>query len=152
MIRTSLIVLFAFVLACSSTPAKEPLAPTGSPEATTVSPEATTPEATTPEAPVPALEQLTITVKSRYLSWRAASNEVVFEEDSGVMKPAYRHFYFDQAEFEAKVGTEETIEGEPSVTIEVVEKSESAANPGDGASPEGGIAVTTYRCRIISVN
>jgi hypothetical protein len=151
MIRAAFVALFASTVACSS-PARTPAQPPAGPAATSPDPAPAAADPAPPADPAeaPVLEQLTLEIAPRYLDWSAAG-EVVFEEESDRMKADYRHFVFDRAEFEAEVGTEDSIKGKLQVMVDVVEKWERTHDPAEGARPMGGFQITTYRCRIASV-
>lgn len=96
------------------------------------------------------LETRTLTIDPDEL--RVDGAVVVFEPGSRVQRASYDVYRFDKAAFEQKLGKGK-LEKSVKVTVEIVsskEKNASTADP-NAPAPQGGIRVTTYEARVVSV-
>lgn len=123
-------------------------APASSAAATSAPSAVATPAATT-SAAAP-LETRTLTLVPDEL--RVDGAVVVFEPGSRVQRASYDVYRFDKAAFEQKLGKAK-LEKSVKVTVEILSSKEKNGGTSDPntPSPQGGIRVTTFEARVVSV-
>lgn len=96
------------------------------------------------------LETRTLTLNPDEL--RVDGAVVVFEPGSRVQRASYDVYRFDKAAFEQKLGKAK-LDKSVKVTVEIVSSKEKNGGNSDPntPSPQGGIRVTTYEARVVSV-